>query len=183
MKRLVVLFVFLLVAFGMTSCLYEYAHQPGDAIIVKEATCNAEGISQIRCTECGEIVKTVEIPKTNKHVESVIPAVESSCTEKGLTEGKMCSVCGVILVAQQEVALQAHVEEILSGVAVGCEVDGKTEGKACSVCGTILVEQSVIPAPGHSFGEWVVVNDPTVSEEGLQERICKCGKKETQSIE
>jgi len=141
-KKLVVLFVFLLVAFGMTSCLYEHAHQPGDAIIVKEATCNAEGTSQIKCTECGKIINTVEIPKTNKHVE-----------------------------------------EILTGVAVGCEVDGKTEGKVCSICGTILVEQSVIPALGHSFGEWVVVNYPTVSEEGLQERICKCGKKETQTIE
>lgn len=38
-------------------------------------------------------------------------------------------------------------------------------------------------ATGHSFGEWIVVNEPTADAEGNQERICKnCGQKESEII-
>ena len=34
----------------------------------------------------------------------------------------------------------------------------------------------------HSFGEWVIVKEPTTTEEGLKERTCACGEKETKTI-
>lgn len=34
----------------------------------------------------------------------------------------------------------------------------------------------------HQFGEWYTVTKATCTEEGLQERSCECGEKETQSI-
>ena len=46
---------------------------------------------------------SVEEPSTQHiHTEVVIPAVEATYTEGGLTEGKKCSSCGQILVAQKE---------------------------------------------------------------------------------
>ena len=36
--------------------------------------------------------------------------------------------------------------------------------------------------PNHEFGEWIVVIEPTCLEEGLQERYCHCGEKETDVI-
>ena len=35
----------------------------------------------------------------------------------------------------------------------------------------------------HAFGEWVVVKEATEAEEGLKERTCECGEKETQKID
>ena len=35
----------------------------------------------------------------------------------------------------------------------------------------------------HEFGEWVVVKEATEAEEGLKERTCECGEKESQKID
>ena len=35
----------------------------------------------------------------------------------------------------------------------------------------------------HEFGEWVVIKEATETEEGLKEKTCKCGEKETETIE
>ena len=42
------------------------------------------------------------------HTEVVDEAVEATCTETGLTEGKHCSVCGAVLVAQETVEAKDH---------------------------------------------------------------------------
>ena len=34
----------------------------------------------------------------------------------------------------------------------------------------------------HNFGEWEVVTEPTCTEEGLRERVCACGEKESEEI-
>ena len=61
-----------------------------------------------------------------------------------------------------------------------CGAAGFT-GETCA-CGYAR-NQTEIPATGkHSFGEWITVKDPTSSEEGLQERTCACGEKESRII-
>ena len=42
------------------------------------------------------------------HTEGIIPAVESTCTQAGLTEGKYCTSCEKILVPQEEAPLKEH---------------------------------------------------------------------------
>ena len=42
--------------------------------------------------------------------------------------------------------------------------------------------QDQTPEHTHSFGNWIVVKKPTIIEEGLKERACKCGEKETANI-
>lgn len=34
----------------------------------------------------------------------------------------------------------------------------------------------------HAYSSWVVVDEPTCTEEGLRERTCSCGEKETEMI-
>ena len=48
----------------------------------------------------------------------------------------------------------------------------------------ILVVAVFMTACGHehSFGEWSTVKEATCTEEGIRERSCKCGEKETESI-
>jgi hypothetical protein len=41
-----------------------------------------------------------------------------------------------------------------------------------------------IPAAGHKYGDWELVKEATVDEEGSRERVCSvCNDKETQAIE
>ncbi|MBR2722257.1 MAG: leucine-rich repeat domain-containing protein [Clostridia bacterium] len=41
---------------------------------------------------------------------------------------------------------------------------------------------SGVPTHAHLFGEWITVKEPSTTEEGLMERRCACGEKETQAI-
>ena len=34
----------------------------------------------------------------------------------------------------------------------------------------------------HEWGEWKTAKEPTCTEEGVEERVCKCGEKETKEI-
>ena len=53
----------------------------------------------------------------------------------------------------------------------------------CTECGKQIGEAAIIPATGHSWGEWQVTKDATATTEGSRERECvACGKKETEVI-
>lgn len=207
MKKVLLILIVLIAIFTIVACTSKEEHKhtvTGELIVVKESSCGEDGIAHMFCTECGEIVNTVAIPKTNIHTEIEIPEVESTCKEKGLSKGTKCSVCDAILVAQQEAPLKTHTYDndedatcnycgyerycvhrntmTLETVAPTCTSIGLTEGTKCVDCEEIIVAQEVIDAKGHNFGEWVTVKEATTNEEGLQERICACGQKETDSI-
>ena len=67
-----------------------------------------------------------------------------------------------------------HKKENTTGYSASCETNGLTDGQKCSVCGYIFVKQRMIPATGHSFGEYISNSD------GTKTRYCtKCDKWET----
>lgn len=64
-----------------------------------------------------------------------------------------------------------------------CTEDGYTGDVWCLDCNTMIEEGKVIPATGHSYGEWETVTDPTCEDEGSKTRTCSvCGETETASI-
>lgn len=111
------------------------------------------------------------------HTEVVDKAVEPTCTETGLTEGKHCSVCNAVLVEQKVVPAKGHTEVIDKAVEPTCTETGLTEGKHCSVCNKVLVEQKVVPAKGHTEVIDKAV-EPTCTKTGLTEgKHCSvCGE-------
>ena len=115
----------------------------------------------------------------HQHTEAIDEAVAPTCTETGLTEGKHCSVCHEILVAQDTVAKLDH--SYSSDVtAPTCTSVGFTT-YTCD-CGDSYVD-NYVDMSEHSFGEWITVNEPTTSAEGLKERFCSaCGERETEAI-
>ena len=102
-----------------------------------------------------DIVFKFSTAKAHVHTEKTVPAKEATCTEPGLTEGKVCEECGEVLVAQEETPALGHTEEVVTGKVATCTEAGLTDGKKCSVCGEVLVAQEEIPALGHDFKDGV----------------------------
>ena len=48
-------------------------------------------------------------------------------------------------------------------------------------CGSSYVDDYV-DALGHSFGDWLTIEEATVQKEGVKERYCPCGEKERETI-
>ena len=98
-------------------------------------------------------------------------AVEATCTESGLTEGKYCVVCSEILAKQEVIPEKGHNEVTDESVAPNCTETGLTEGSHCSVCDEVIVAQQVVPANGHI--EVILPRvEPTCTEPGLTEGKC-----------
>ena len=75
-----------------------------------------------------------------------------------------------------------HVPIVIPAQAPTCTKPGWTESSHCEKCGTVLKEVRIIPATGHSFGDWRVAKKATCTEDGLYERVCRCGEKEMRPI-
>ena len=85
---------------------------------------------------------------------------------------------------QEDVAIvYGHTDtEIRGAVAATCTTDGYTGDTYCKTCGKLLESGKVIPATGHDWTEWTVV-DASCTEDGSRTRSCKsCDEKETEII-
>ena len=91
--------------------------------------------------------------------EQVLAALTLDCTH---TYDNACdAICNI---CQAERTVADHVYDNK------CDTD-------CNVCGATR------EVGAHTFGEWVVVTEPTTEAEGLKERVCtECGYKETATI-
>jgi hypothetical protein len=154
-------------------------HTFGEWYIIKEANCTENGIKQRYCTECG-YTETKTITAFG-HTEVIDAAVEPTCTEDGLTEGKHCSSCGKVFVAQKKIDALGHTfGDWIETQAPTCEVAGK-EVRTCSACG--IIENQNISALGHTFGDWIETQAPTCEVAGKEVRTCSvCGKTQSQII-
>ena len=154
-------------------------HSFSDWTVTKEATEKEEGKKERTCTACNKYEE--ETIPVKEHVHNYKDTVvEATCTTDGYTEYK-CQ-CGDTY--QDNVVPAGHKEVVLEAKAATCTEDGLTEGKKCSACGYVFVEQIKIDATGHKFGDWTVVKESTVTEEGVRERACSvCQEKETESLE
>ena len=97
------------------------------------------------------------------HTEVVDKAVEPTCTETGLTEGKHCSVCNKVLVKQTIVPAKGHNWD--SGkitIAPTCTGTG-VKTYACTACAATRTE--TVSATGHTVVTMAKV-EPTCTQSG-----------------
>lgn len=127
------------------------------------------------CTMCGA---KEDICKGN-HTEVTLPAVEATCTETGLTEGKKCSVCGTVLVEQEVIPALGHTEVTTAAVDPTCAKTGLTEGKKCSVCGEILVAQQTIAKIAHNYSDGTCTVCGAVDPDNIQDYVAQLTLDET----
>jgi hypothetical protein len=167
-----------------------------------DATCTSTGLTEGRhCATCGKIfVAQTETPKIShsydndkdetcnncdfirdvscKHTDvQVLPAKDPTCTEAGVTEGKVCNACQEVLQEQQIIDALKHIEVVDKGYAATCTTAGLTDGQHCERCGEIFIEQSHIKALGHDESAWVIEKEPTENEDGYKYKKCnRCGE-------
>ena len=184
-------FVLLICALIMTVSACQYMEHHYTEEITKAPSCTEAGEKTLTCT-CGD--RLTEVIPQLPHIEETLEAVDPTCTESGLTEGKKCSSCGTVLVAQETIPATGHSftddndascnnegcdfvresecehsnTEILATVAPTCTESGLTEGEKCKDCGEILKEQETIAALGHSE-KTLEAKAPTCTETGLTE--------------
>ena len=81
----------------------------------------------------------------------------------------------------QTVCTHAHTE--LRSLAPSCTSDGYENAAYCVDCGARLSLGTVLPATGHTFGEWQLIDPPDCTLGGTEAREClTCGLPETRAV-
>ena len=104
-------------------------------------TCTEDGSYDlvVYCEVCkAELERTAGVVDPAAHTEAIVEGKAATCTEDGLTEGKICSVCETVLVAQ-EVIPAAHTWDEGVYTDPTTEADGFTTF-TCGACGETKVE-------------------------------------------
>lgn len=110
------------------------------------------------------ITKNIDVyVKWEEHVEATDAAVEPTCTEKGLTEGKHCSKCGKTLQAQTEIPALGHDLEHHAGQPATCTEKGWEAYDTCKRDGCTYTTYKEIPALGHTGGTATCTEQATCS--------------------
>ena len=123
----------------------------------------------------------MKIPHIHKYEVDETTAVAPTCTEIGKEADEICS-CGDKIVGVEIASLGHNYEEVAdSTIPATCDTDGKEADTKCSFCDSV-VEGTVIPASGHSYGEYVYNNNATTSADGTETATCSaCGGTDTRT--
>ncbi|MBR7088703.1 MAG: Ig-like domain-containing protein, partial [Mogibacterium sp.] len=151
-----------------------------------QETCGEDGYTGDECCSgCDQVItKGKVIPATGNHsFDEGIVTAEPTCKDPGCRT-YTCSVCGNSY--DEEIPADTSKHEWNSDYTVddpaSCTVDG-SESIRCRVCGEAK-DTRPIPATGHHFGEWYVVEANTCENDGLEQRDCDyCGLSETRGLD
>ena len=148
--------------------------------VVTEPTCEDAGYTTYTCVR-GDHTYVADETEALGHKEVIDEAVDATCTETGLTEGRHCERCGEVLAAQTVTDKLGHDYEAIV-VGATCTEYGYTVHQ-CTRCSD-RYEDTLVDKLGHEFDEWQVVLEPTFESEGQQSRECvRCDAYETRPIE
>ena len=104
----------------------------------------------------------------------------ATCTVDGVDTHE-CVICHAT--ETRTVEATGHTVVVDAAVAPTCTETGLTEGSHCSVCNAVITAQEVVPATGHTFGEWAVTTAATCGAAGEETRTCSvCHATETRAI-
>ena len=149
-------------------------HSLTKVINKKDATCTEDGYTgDTVCAICGkEITKGETIQAKGHSWGDWTVTTEATCTAKG-EKTRSCKRDGCDATEKRELAKTSHTEVVDPAVEATCTEPGKTEGKHCSVCDAEIKKGEVIPALGHSWGDWTVTTEATCTAKGEKTRSCK----------
>lgn len=156
-----------------TETIPAIGHKYDKGVVTKEATCEEDGVKTFTCTNAGcDAEYTEAIPAlTHKYIKTVVK--EGTCITRGLVEYK-CKNCGDSYTKKPYGEHQLYSYPVRTEPT--CENAGK-EGNLCALCHEYIGEVKVIPATGHSAGDWEIVKNATVYAAGKKIKACtECGE-------
>ena len=103
------------------------------------STCTVPGSVRSRCTVCG--FEKSEALALEAHLPRVLPAVEPTCTQPGLTEGSVCAVCGQPIIEQEEVGKLPHAWGEWSVVTAPSYTAAGLKRRTCTACPAYETEE------------------------------------------
>ena len=171
-KKLFLIFVLILMLIlALAACdmgSTPHAHFYGEWETIEEATCTEDGTKERVCS-CGE-KQTETITALGHTFGEWVETKAPTCTEDGAKE-RVCA-CG-----EKEVkTLPAN--ETAHNYSTTWTSDDTSHWYVCQNSGCNSVSDQAI----HTFSEWVEIKTPTCTEDGTKERVCACGKKESETI-
>ncbi|MCD7766230.1 MAG: hypothetical protein LUH53_06910, partial [Lachnospiraceae bacterium] len=162
-----------------------------DYTVDQEAACTTDGSRSIHCKNCEAVKDSEVIPATGHNWDEGIVTAEAACEETGL----MLYTCTVCQETKTEIiTASGHILTHVVSNAATCTGEGNIEYWYCEDCGKYFSDEmaeteisfadTVIPATGHSYGEWETVISPTCEDTGSEKRSCTaCGYTETRDVE
>lgn len=161
-------------------------HSFGDWYDVVSPDCTNTGSQRRDCSECKHFETKDLDPNGHQWDADYTVDQEPSCKKEG-SKSIHCSVCDAkkdsTPISKTDHTKGEPVKE--NEKAATCTEAGSYETVVyCTVCSTELSrELIVLPATGHSYGEWIVVKEATTTETGLKKHVCStCGTEETEII-
>lgn len=147
---------------------------------VVEPTCTEAGFTNVTCSRCNEVTVDHIISAHHTFGNWTITK-EATATATGEMQRK-CSECNTIEKAEIPYLPSAGHTHTFTSVATSpdCTREGYTT-YSCA-CG-YNYRDNYTAAFGHSFGDWVVTRESTVTTNGIMERHCEtCGEKEIEYL-
>ena len=148
--------------------------------VVTEPDCTHMGYTTHTCTVCGNSYQDSFVDATGHDCEATV--VAPTCTGYGYTE-HACKHCDYHYTSDMQQPL-GHVGQLQCALKATCTSDGYTGDTVCTVCSETLQVGQIIPATGHSFGEWTVTQQPDCFHDGHRTHTCTtCEETETEILE
>ena len=88
--------------------------------------------------------ENAQYPCDHSQVE-IISGIPATCTQTGISNGKVCTLCEETLVEQKVISKLGHDEVIDEAIAPTYTAAGLTQGKHCSRCSEVFVEPQIVP--------------------------------------
>ena len=98
-------------------------------------------------------------------------AKAATCTESGYMK-RVCQNIDCDYYETSYIAPTGHNIISVKGYPATCTQPGLSDGSHCFTCGQTVTPQTVIPAKGHTHGDWVVTVPATFDADGLQVLRC-----------
>ena len=131
-------------------------------------TCISYGYTAYRtCTRC-DYNDREDLPLGPHRAAEWELTTPATCTQDGEMTSK-CAVCSVLMDTRVVVA-SGHNYLSHDGQAPTCTEAGHTAYRSCTRCD--FDDRTVIPATGHTEGDWTLVSASTCTEKGSESRYC-----------